>query len=57
MKRLIIVPLLAFIAWKGYGQFESNRSRQAPQGIADVSPQVESLYARASTTCFIFHTP
>ena len=42
MKRLIVIVLLAFVAWKGYGQFESNRSHQAPQRIGDVSPQAES---------------
>ena len=39
MKRLIVIVLLAFIAWKGYGQFESNHSGHTPQGIGNVSPQ------------------
>ena len=42
MKRLIVIVLLAFVAWKGYGQLESNRVGHAPQGIADVSPQADS---------------
>lgn len=42
MKRLIVIVLLAFVAWQGYDQFESNRSRQAPQGIGELSPQAES---------------
>ena len=46
MKRLIVIVLLAFVAWKGYGQFEANRSHQAPQGIGGVSPQAESPRAQ-----------
>ena len=46
MKRLIVIVLLAVVAWKGFGQFESKRSHQAPQGIDEVSPQVESTPAQ-----------
>ena len=46
MKRLIVIVLLAFVAWKGYGQFEANRSHQAPQGSGSVSPQAESPRAQ-----------
>ena len=46
MRRLIVIVLLAFVAWKGYGQFEANRSHRAPQGIGGVSPQAESPRAQ-----------
>ena len=43
MKRLLIVVLLAFAAWQGYGEYKSRGAEKAePQGIADsAQPRAE----------------
>jgi hypothetical protein len=36
MLRLLIIALLAFAAWKAYGEYQSRKAHAAPQGLSHV---------------------
>jgi predicted negative regulator of RcsB-dependent stress response len=36
MKRLIVIVLLAVLAWQGFAKYQSSRASKAPKGLADV---------------------